>query len=60
MPGNLSFFRGTDGQVEHTTRVNAPLLLKWTDHLTKDGLDRFSTRFKFFDENDLPGSIELE
>ena len=40
--------------------MTAPLLLKWTDHLTKDGLDRFSTRFKFFEDNDLPASLELE
>ena len=56
LPGNLSFFRGTDGRVEHTTRVTAPLLLKWTDHLTKLGMDAFSTRANFFDPDGVLGA----
>ena len=49
LPGNLSFFNGTDGRVEHTTRVTAPLLLKWTDRLTNAGMDCFATKSNFFD-----------
>ena len=33
LPGNLSFFRGSDRKAEHTTRVCAPLLLEWKDHV---------------------------
>ena len=42
LPGNLSFFTGTDGKCEHVTKVAQPLLLQWSDKETNQSAPQTS------------------